>query len=331
MNKCRSNARLDGLTPGQERAIRTMFTARSIAAAARQADFGQSTLRRWIREDNNFQNTLRQLREEALSHAALMLQQGASQAVCIMHELIQSPRPIEPGRVSLIRTAIEFAFRAAIYCDIIERVKALEKAQRQNQPAGGNPRPTPARIQPQNGAARVSKRFPLVRDQSVLGDKHFAKPPAAKREFSEICSNLPGPAVKQRRNFPRSAQTCLLRTHAWANRPLTTHPPTGAVSLASMRQISGSLRSWVKLPGTPTPSRPPACSKIRTGESKACLRRCRNELNRGRENRGLRPGGGDVARNGDTTRKNACATSGRRLALTGLSGTSPRHVVRKAG
>ena len=84
-----------------------------------------------------------------------MLQQGAATAVLIMHELIQSGRPIEPGRVALIRTAIEFAFRAAVYCDIIDRVRTLEKAQR-------NLRPTPARIQPQNGAARVSKRFPLA-------------------------------------------------------------------------------------------------------------------------------------------------------------------------
>ncbi len=75
-----------------------------------------------------------------------------------MYDLIQSGKPIDPGRVSLIRTAIEFAFRSAIYCDIIERVKALEKAQRQNQPAGDNPRPTPARSQPQNGAARVRGR-----------------------------------------------------------------------------------------------------------------------------------------------------------------------------
>ena len=44
----RSNVRNDGLTAGQERAIRTMLTARSIAAAARQADAGQSTLRHWI-------------------------------------------------------------------------------------------------------------------------------------------------------------------------------------------------------------------------------------------------------------------------------------------
>ena len=130
MNKCRSNVCRDGLTPGQERAIQAMLTARSIAAAARQADVGQSTLRRWLREDDNFQEKLCQFRELVLSHAALMLQQGAATAVVIMYDLIESGKPIDPGRVSLIRTAIEFSFRAAVYCDILDRVKALEKAQR---------------------------------------------------------------------------------------------------------------------------------------------------------------------------------------------------------
>ena len=230
MNKCRSNVRRDGLTPGQERAIRAMLTARSIAAAARQADVGQSTLRRWLREDDNFQNKLRQFREQALSHAALLLQQGAATAVAIMYELIQSGRPIEPGRVTLIRTAIEFAFRAAIYCDIIERVKALEKAQLQ--PAAGNPRPTPTRSQPQNGAARVSKRFPLVRDQPLPGAARVSKrfplvrdqpvwetstsqsPQPRKRNFPRPARTRPNPTVKRSRNFSKSAHTCSFRTPA---------------------------------------------------------------------------------------------------------------------
>ncbi len=187
-----SNARHDGLTPGQERAIRTMLTERSIAAAARQANVGQSTLRRWLREDDNFQNKLRQLREEALSHAALMLQQGLTQVVCIMHELIQSEGHIDTGRAALIRIAIEFAFRSAVYCDVIDRVKALERAQRQTQPAGGNPRPAPARSQSQNGAARVSKRCPLVRDQPVreTSTPPIPQPPKEAREFSGTCSNM---------------------------------------------------------------------------------------------------------------------------------------------
>ncbi len=191
-----SNARRDGLTPGQERAIQAMLTARSIAAAARQADVGQSTLRRWLREDDNFQEKLRQLREEALSHAALMLQQGAATAVCIMHDLIQSGKPIDPGRVSLIRTAIEFAFRAAIYCDILDRVKALEKAQRQNQPAGGNPRPAPAPTQ--TGAARVSKRLPLVRDQPVWKQSTSQSLQTRKVNFPRPARTCPNPAVSVR-------------------------------------------------------------------------------------------------------------------------------------
>ena len=242
-----SNVRRDGLTPSQERAIRAMLTARSIAAAARQADVGQSTLRRWLREDDNFQKKLRQFREQALSHAALMLQQGAARAVAIMYELIQSGRPIEPGRVLLIRTAIEYAFRSAVYCDIIERVKALEKAQRQ--PANHNPRPTPARSQPRNGAARVSKRLPLARDQPVLGDKHFATPQPRKGNFPRPARSSSSPTVKQRRNFRGSARACSLRTpgrphevaparyEVFAPSPL--FPPRGEAKCRLCREFAG--------------------------------------------------------------------------------------------
>ena len=211
MNKCRSNVRRDGLTPGQERAIQAMITERSIAAAARQADVGQSTLRRWLREDDNFQEKLRQFREQALSHAALLLQQGVATAVVIMHELIQSEGRIDPGRVALIKTAIEFAFRAAVYCDIMDRVKDLEKAQRQNQPAAGNPRPTPAPVEPQNGAARVSKRLPLIRDQPVWEQSTSRSQQPAQENFSRPARTCPNPTVKHLGDFPGSARTCSLR------------------------------------------------------------------------------------------------------------------------
>ena len=41
-----SNVRNDGLTPSQERAIEALLTARSIAAAAREAHVGESTCNR---------------------------------------------------------------------------------------------------------------------------------------------------------------------------------------------------------------------------------------------------------------------------------------------
>ncbi len=124
-----SNDRNDGLTPSQERAIQALLTSRSIAAAARQAKVGESSLRRWLREDGNFQDKLRRIREGALSHAALQLQQGVSKAVGILHDLIQRDRRIEPGRASLIRAAVDFGFRSSVYSDVIERLKTVEKNQ----------------------------------------------------------------------------------------------------------------------------------------------------------------------------------------------------------
>ena len=132
MKRSHSNALRNGLTLGQERALCALLTAPSVAAAARQAGVGQSTLRRWLREDDNFQTELRQIREEALSHASLMLQQNVARAVCLMYELIETDAPVAPGRVTLIRTAIEYAFRSAVYRDTINRVRALEKTQRES-------------------------------------------------------------------------------------------------------------------------------------------------------------------------------------------------------
>ncbi len=121
-----SNDRNDGLTPSQERAIKSLLTSRSIAAAARQADVGESSLRRWLREDDNFQDKLRRLREQSLSHAALQLQEGVSKAVGILYDLMEREKRVEPGRASLIRTALDYGFRSSIYSDVIERVKTLE-------------------------------------------------------------------------------------------------------------------------------------------------------------------------------------------------------------
>ena len=124
-----SNDRNDGLTPSQERAIQALLESRSIAAAARQAEVGENSLRRWLREDDNFQNKLRRLREGALSHAALKLQKGVPVAVGILYDLIERDKRIEPGRASLIRAAVDFGYRSSVYSDVIERLKTVEKNQ----------------------------------------------------------------------------------------------------------------------------------------------------------------------------------------------------------
>ncbi len=116
----------DAVTQSQKRALMALLEARSVAAAARKARVGDSTLRRWLREDEGFQTKLRQLREEALSHASLRLQHGASRAVEAMLNLIESKDRIEVGRASLVRAAIDLAFRSGAYSDLADRVAVLE-------------------------------------------------------------------------------------------------------------------------------------------------------------------------------------------------------------
>ncbi len=221
MSRAYSNVLRDGLTPSQERAIRALLTARSVAAAARQANVGQSTLRRWLREDDNFQNQFRQYRQEALSHAALILQLGAADAAWIMRELIRTNAPVDRTRVSLIRTAIEYAFRSAVYLDIIDRVKALEKAQRRRL---ANPTPpTPPVTAPLSRLGAPNQEIVTHSKQRTSHSKQGAsqgprKPRANFLRSAHLCSK---PTVKPGRNFRKSAHNCSLRT---AETPGSAHP-----------------------------------------------------------------------------------------------------------
>ncbi len=110
--------RLDGLTTRQDRALKALLDSPSIVAAARKAEVGESTLRLWLREDENFQAKLRQIREETLSHTTTRLQQEAERALDSVSSLLASKRRIEAGRASLIRTVIDFAYRSNAHSDL---------------------------------------------------------------------------------------------------------------------------------------------------------------------------------------------------------------------
>ena len=115
------------LKPSQEQALSALLTCPTVRAAARQVGVHDRTIRRWLQDDKQFQKRLRQLRNEALGQASTHLQQGATQAVRAMYDLIESDQLIETGRATLIRTALDFAFRSGAYGDLADRIADLEK------------------------------------------------------------------------------------------------------------------------------------------------------------------------------------------------------------
>ena len=81
-----------GLKPSQVRALAALFDSPSIVAAARRAEVGERTLRRWISENERFKIALRQAGSETLAQAWLRIQQNAASAVDAIHGLIVSCR-----------------------------------------------------------------------------------------------------------------------------------------------------------------------------------------------------------------------------------------------
>ena len=119
---------LNGLSTRQDRALMALLESPSIVAAARKAEVGESTLRQWLREDEDFQAMLRLIRHETLSHVTTRLQQEAEKALESAGNMLASKRPIEPGRASLIRTLLDFAFRSNAHSDLAGVVRSLETA-----------------------------------------------------------------------------------------------------------------------------------------------------------------------------------------------------------
>lgn len=81
-----------GLKPSQVRALAALFDSPSIVAAARKAEVGERTLRRWISENERFKTALRQAGSETLAQAWLRIRQNAASAVDAIHGLIVSHR-----------------------------------------------------------------------------------------------------------------------------------------------------------------------------------------------------------------------------------------------
>ena len=130
------------LTNAQERAVAALFESPSIESAACKAGVELASLRRWMSDDEGFQSKIREIRRQAHANLKKRLQGIALAAIDDLIDRAQAGKLLEPERVSLLRTVIEFAFRPPRYfADIEQRVIALENRMRQQ---GETPAPQTA-------------------------------------------------------------------------------------------------------------------------------------------------------------------------------------------
>lgn len=110
----------------QEQAIMALLTAPSMKQAAEQAGIGETTLFRWLQNDD-FQEAYREARHKALGNTIARLQQVSQQAVNTLQEVMIDETATSNSRVSAAKAVLELAFKAYELEDLAKRVEELEK------------------------------------------------------------------------------------------------------------------------------------------------------------------------------------------------------------
>ncbi|MDA0204359.1 MAG: hypothetical protein O3A53_16250 [Acidobacteria bacterium] len=101
------------LTNRQNRALKALLTAKSVAEAARKASVGARSLHRWMREDPEFRRQLHETHRDSVSYAAHCLQQASVEAANNLARMVDDPDHATMPRIAAARTILEFAFRFA--------------------------------------------------------------------------------------------------------------------------------------------------------------------------------------------------------------------------
>ncbi len=107
----------------REHAIAALLTAPSLGEAARLADIGEATLRRWLREPD-FAAAYRAARRQALEAVIGRLQHSAAAAVETLERNLTASA--ESVQVRAAQILLEQAFKGVELMDLAERVEALE-------------------------------------------------------------------------------------------------------------------------------------------------------------------------------------------------------------
>ena len=112
-----------GLKAGQRRVLDALPTSKTMAEAAKTAGVTAVLTRRWLMHDEAFRSEVKAIRREAVAEARGQLQHLAMDAVDGLGELVRNNELTTATRMTAIRVALDFAYRAA-ELDQLEEIEA---------------------------------------------------------------------------------------------------------------------------------------------------------------------------------------------------------------
>jgi hypothetical protein len=109
-----------------DRAIVALLGSPTVKGAAKQCRISESTILRWLRDDEDFINAYRGARRAVVQHATTSLQRACAMAVGTLESVASDPVAPAAARVSAAKAILETAIKAIEIDDLDARLSALE-------------------------------------------------------------------------------------------------------------------------------------------------------------------------------------------------------------
>ena len=120
------NARNEGLSPKQEKAIIAMLSEATLDKAAKRVKVDPSTLYRWTLQPE-FKEAFTKAQRECWERAIGHLQRLATAATQCLENVMSDPNSNAGSKVSAARTILEYAARGVELQDFEQRLSRLEE------------------------------------------------------------------------------------------------------------------------------------------------------------------------------------------------------------
>jgi hypothetical protein len=115
-----------GLTPRQERAIASLLSEATIAAAADRAKVSEPTLRRWLKLDI-FSRAYQRARQESYRETLRLLRRAANAAISVLAKIMRDADAPKTARIRAAEVILEHDRKGVVEEDLLARVQALEE------------------------------------------------------------------------------------------------------------------------------------------------------------------------------------------------------------
>jgi protein-disulfide isomerase-like protein with CxxC motif len=115
----------------QDLAILALMTEKTLKNAAEKAGIGESTLWKWMQQDE-FKERYQEAKRQTVTHVTARLRQSMTIAVDTLIEISQNKKAQAMARVVAAKTLLENGFKAVEVEDLQNRVEQLEEAMKEN-------------------------------------------------------------------------------------------------------------------------------------------------------------------------------------------------------